>query len=192
MRLSIQIEFDKTLDLETDKTTVIVGRSPKSDLVIPSDGISRSHCKIEYTKDKQFFITDLDSANGVSLNGERLLPMARTMVPRGSMIMLGNLLCELSSRQASITDVTKIVSSTKEASESGEYTSTIRVGRIDLVQPSITLELEKKPVSKRPRNPVLERPKTSPDTRHLFWKRVILFMLALAVAGTILFFIPGK
>ena len=49
MRLSVQIEFDKILDLSTSKTTVIVGRaSDVADLVINHPSISRRHCKIEY------------------------------------------------------------------------------------------------------------------------------------------------
>ena len=90
MRLSVQIEFDKTLDLVTHKKIVTVGRSPKCDLVIPHESISRKHCQIEVIKGN-FYITDLGSSNGVTVNGIRIpaehrrgLRLGRPEAPRVS------------------------------------------------------------------------------------------------------------
>lgn len=64
MKLSVQIEFDKTLHLETPKNSVILERSPKADLVIPHDSISRQHCQIDVAKNI-FYIPDPGSSNGI-------------------------------------------------------------------------------------------------------------------------------
>lgn len=189
MRLSVQIEFDKTLDLVTHKNTVIVGRSPKADLVIPHEGVSRQHCKIEYT-DKNFFITDLDSSNGVSFNGERIPPHSRRQVKPGVQLAIGALQCELSAHVPVITEDTKVVKSTIEKSDAGEFTSTIRVARIDLNQPSVTLELEKKAVSsKRPRNPVSGKIEKEPEVEESN-KKVLIFLALVALA--IAWYFGGK
>lgn len=188
MRLSVQIEFDKTLDLVTHKTTVIVGRSPKADLVIPHDGISRQHCKIEYTAEKHFYITDLNSANGVSLNGERIPPMSRRQVKPGVQLSLGSLDCELSVQVPVVTDETKIISSTKEKSEVGEFTSTIRIARIDLNQPSMSLELEKKAGSKRPRNPIAGKKEESEVTEVGGQKKLVLIIVGILILAAAWYF----
>lgn len=188
MRLSVQIEFDKTLDLVTHKNTVIVGRSPKADLVIPHDGISRQHCKIEFTTDKSFFITDLGSSNGVFFNGVRIPPQSRRQVKPGVQLAIGGLQCELSAFIPLVTEDTKVIKSTIEKSEAGEFTSTIRIARIDLNQPNMTLELEKKQTtSKRPRNPIsgkiekTEEPDKKPN-------RLIMIVAALIVLALAWYF----
>lgn len=184
MRLSVQIEFDKTLDLVTQKNSVIVGRSPKADLVIPHDGISRQHCKIEYTQDKTFYITDLDSSNGVFFNGERIPPHSRRQIKPGVQLAIGGLQCELSVHIPVVTEDTKVVKTTIEKSEVGEFTSTIRIARIDLNQPSMSLELEKKALpSKRPRNPISGRIEKGQEEDKSNKKIVVVFVLiAIALA----------
>lgn len=56
----------------------IVGRSKKSDLQIDRDGMSRKHLEIEWDG-KEFFVTDLNSTNGVFVNGEKIPPGERTI-----------------------------------------------------------------------------------------------------------------
>ena len=157
IRLSVQIEFDKTMDLTTHKKTVVVGRSPKCDLVVAHDSISRQHCQIDYSKEKEvFYITDLGSSNGVTINGQRIPPSTKTLIPPNAALSLGKLECEISNKPGA-TSSDKIVSS--EIPTNGDFTSTIRLARLELNKPSITLELEKqRPPSKRPRNPVTYEP----------------------------------
>src|SRR5688572_9309170 len=99
MKLSAQIEFDKTLDLETSKTTVIVGRSPKNDLVITHDSISRQHCQIEFVKGV-FYITDMGSSNGSYIDGQKLEPNVRTPFISSQQLTLGKIECEISESSA--------------------------------------------------------------------------------------------
>ncbi|HXH29458.1 MAG TPA: FHA domain-containing protein [Bacteriovoracaceae bacterium] len=53
------------------------GRSPRCDVIIVKEGMSRKHCKIEFSKG-EIFVTDLGSTNGVSIDGQRLRPYIRT------------------------------------------------------------------------------------------------------------------
>jgi hypothetical protein len=53
-------------------------------------GVSRSHAVIKALKDK-YVLTDLNSANGTWLNGERLLPAKSHDLPSGGVIQLGRL-----------------------------------------------------------------------------------------------------
>lgn len=182
MRLSVQIEFDKTLDLVTPKSTVIVGRSPKADLVISHDGVSRQHCKIEYTPEKSFYITDLDSSNGVFINGDRIPPNTRREVKPDVQLAIGELQCELSVNKLVVTEDSKIVKTSLEKSEAGEFTSTIRIARIDLNRPSKTLELEKKAGPKRPKNPISGKIDKEPEGLKSNKKiLIILGIFALAI-----------
>jgi pSer/pThr/pTyr-binding forkhead associated (FHA) protein len=52
--------------------TVVIGRSADSDVPLTGDAkASRNHCKIE-KRDKEFVLSDLGSANGTRLNGEKI------------------------------------------------------------------------------------------------------------------------
>ncbi len=49
----------------------IVGRSHSSDIILPSDNVSRRHARL-YTQSGRCFIEDLNSSNGVFVNGKRI------------------------------------------------------------------------------------------------------------------------
>lgn len=151
MRLSVQIEFDKILDLNTKKTTVVVGRAGDvADLVIPHNSISRRHCKIEQI-DKDFFITDLKSSNGVAINGSKIPPMVKTKIPPRASIKIAKLDCDISDK-ANEVDADKI----EFQQLNQDFTSTIRIARIDLEKDILeTREITKSPPKvKGPRNPI--------------------------------------
>ncbi len=60
------------LEFHIDKTEYILGKSTRSaDGVIPCSTVSRKHCRIT-CEDLGYFIEDLDSTNGTTLNGIRL------------------------------------------------------------------------------------------------------------------------
>lgn len=187
MRLSVQIEFDKTLDLETNKTSVVVGRSPQSDLVIPHDGISRSHCKIEIHKG-MYYITDLGSSNGVFLDGQRLAPETRTAFLNSQQLRLGGLECEVNETKPKEIMEHKILSSS--IAPGGDFTSTVRLARIDLNKPSQTLELEKKPKSSRPRNPVTAQEKE--EIVIVRRSKLPIILITLLIIGLAWYFAPTK
>lgn len=49
----------------------IVGRSHSSDIILPSDNVSRRHARL-YTQEGRCYIEDLSSSNGVFVNGKRI------------------------------------------------------------------------------------------------------------------------
>ncbi|MCS6871381.1 MAG: FHA domain-containing protein [Anaerolineae bacterium] len=53
-------------------------------------GVSREHCMISY-HNRQFFVTDLNSANGTFVNRKRLQPNQPCLLNDGDELMLGNL-----------------------------------------------------------------------------------------------------
>lgn len=185
MRLSVQIEFDKTLDLETNKKEVVVGRSPQCDLVIPHDGVSRRHCKIEI-HNGHYFITDLGSSNGVFLDGQKLPLNERTAFLSTQQLKIGGLECEVSESQ--IKAEHKILSST--VAPGGDFTATVRMARIDLNKPSLTLELEKKTKTKGPRNPITAQPDEEPEVVRS--KKPFLILVAVIVVALAWYFSPDK
>ena len=62
----------------TLKEIMTVGRSKENDLVLKDQYISNQHAKITLDED-QFFLEDLDSANGTYLNGDRLIDVVKLM-----------------------------------------------------------------------------------------------------------------
>ncbi len=58
-------------DFELDKETVIIGRRPTSDIHIDNLAVSGAHARI-LTILNDSFLEDLDSTNGVFVNGERV------------------------------------------------------------------------------------------------------------------------
>lgn len=181
MRLSVQIEIDKAMDLETPKKKVTVGRSSENEIVINHNSISRNHCVIEETENG-FIITDLGSSNGTFINDIRLSPNKKTLL-KGKYFTMGRVECELRTSSPDNTAPLNIVSS--EMSKGGDFTSTIRISRLELNRPSITLENEKKIKVQGPRNPIsqrLDRQPVKPIKQSRKWFIYILIPTLLALA----------
>jgi pSer/pThr/pTyr-binding forkhead associated (FHA) protein len=64
----------------------IVGRSGSSDVVLEDPAVSRAHVELSY-EDDAYWLNDLGSANGVSLNGHRV---QRELLRTGDCIRLGD------------------------------------------------------------------------------------------------------
>jgi len=82
-------------DLQSPERTLIVqfpftiGRM-EGDLIIQEVSISRRHAQITFDNARQtFYITDLKSSNGTTLNDQRLIPEQPTQLTSGSRIGLG-------------------------------------------------------------------------------------------------------
>jgi pSer/pThr/pTyr-binding forkhead associated (FHA) protein len=58
-------------DLRVSQKKFIIGRSTKADVVISREEFSRFHCEIDCEQDTHF-VTDLNSTNGVFINGEKI------------------------------------------------------------------------------------------------------------------------
>ncbi len=155
MRLSVQIEFDKIIVFDTLKHSITIGRGEDCDLVILHKEISRLHCKMEQEGDK-IFVTDLESSNGVYINGERLTPYLRVELGEDSVFSLGKLECEVGkmSKETNSQNILSVVVDNKK-----DTTQTIKLARLDInreIQNSRKLTLNPASVG-GPRNPITAR-----------------------------------
>ena len=77
MYLNFKLSNGKVVEGNVSKTAVTIGRSNKADFVVSDEAFSRVHCLIE-VQDGNFYITDLGSANGVFIDGNRIPPDQKT------------------------------------------------------------------------------------------------------------------
>lgn len=179
MKLSVQIEIDQAMDLETQKKKVSIGRSSENDLVVTHKSISRNHCILEEDRDGKFYLTDLGSSNGSFIGETKLTPNKRTLVT-GRYLTLGRVECEIRVSSPENTEPRNVVKT--ELTSNGDATATIRISRLELNRPSITLENEKKMVVAGPRNPISQKLDREPVKPIRQSKRGFLyFILALAL-----------
>lgn len=186
MKLSVQIEFDKMLELKTGKISVSVGRAPQCDLVIPHDSISRNHCQIEFING-EFFITDTGSSNGTFIDGVRLQTHDRVKYKNTQHLKLGRLECEVSDIIPEEKTSDKVIN--KTSSPTGDSTSTLRIGRIDLSKPMNAEEMAKKVKPKGPRNPITDELQND-QVEVVESKRTYIIMFIIVLSGLIWLLIP--
>jgi hypothetical protein len=67
------------------KRVTSLGRSRERDVVVPDPNVSRQHCEIRHVG-YDYFLIDLDSTNGVSVNGR---PVTRHALADGDVITMG-------------------------------------------------------------------------------------------------------
>jgi pSer/pThr/pTyr-binding forkhead associated (FHA) protein len=70
-----------------DKLHLKIGRSTDNDLVVNNDLIDNHHLELFRDSDGNVFITDLDSSNGTTINGRKLLGYAQLNL--GDKVVLG-------------------------------------------------------------------------------------------------------
>jgi pSer/pThr/pTyr-binding forkhead associated (FHA) protein len=67
------------------KRVTSLGRSRERDVVVVDPNVSRQHCEIRHVG-YDYFLIDLDSTNGVSVNGR---PVTRHALADGDVITMG-------------------------------------------------------------------------------------------------------
>lgn len=65
-----------------------IGRGIHNDLVLTNDSVSANHCVIQRSRHQDWLITDLQSGNGIIVNGERV---TSAILNEGDVIELGDL-----------------------------------------------------------------------------------------------------
>lgn len=76
-----------------NSSVCIIGSSAdKADCVINAEGVSRAHARISREGDR-FFVKDLNSTNGTTVNNKALACYEICEIKRGDIIMLGNVKC---------------------------------------------------------------------------------------------------
>ena len=85
--LKIRIKFgDKELQtIESDKSEIIIGRNPGSDIQIDNLGVSDKHARI-FAGQGQYQIEDLDSTNGTFVDEKQI---SRAAIDKNSQIIIG-------------------------------------------------------------------------------------------------------
>jgi len=75
------------LDYEVTKRVVLIGRSRQCDLVLADPNVSRRHAELRQ-RGNDYLIVDLDSTNGVEVNGQKVKTKA---LNNGDLINLGTM-----------------------------------------------------------------------------------------------------
>jgi pSer/pThr/pTyr-binding forkhead associated (FHA) protein len=79
----------------TEKRSVIIGRSASADFSVPRDDLSREHCRIEQNGN-DYYLTDLGSTNGVTLDRLRIESFRRFKLrPESEIILSDNYLLKI-------------------------------------------------------------------------------------------------
>jgi len=79
---------DKRQTIEFSGDSLLLGRSPDSDLQIKDHFVSRKHLRIS-RKGSRIFIKDLNSRNGTFVNGEPINPGIEVELPEGVPVVMG-------------------------------------------------------------------------------------------------------
>lgn len=72
MRIKALSETETYIYESEDQTSFTIGRSSEADFTIRINELSRVHCKVYIEDNNQIFIEDLNSKNGVKINGEKI------------------------------------------------------------------------------------------------------------------------
>jgi len=87
-KLTVSSPEGPNKEYDLNKPQVTIGRSTTNDIVIPSGRVSRSHARIT-CKEGGLLVTDLNSANGVYLNGQK---QVQTSFGAGDTLKIGDCL----------------------------------------------------------------------------------------------------
>ncbi|MFH1707803.1 MAG: FHA domain-containing protein [Planctomycetota bacterium] len=86
IKIIVKEENKPTRDFAVDKFPLTIGRSKDNTIRVPNPFLSREHCRIEQVGGT-FQIVDLDSKNGLSVNGQ---PARSAAIKNGDVITIGN------------------------------------------------------------------------------------------------------
>lgn len=68
----------------------VLGRSPRCEFPIRDKHVSRKHCRVFVDDESQWYVEDLDSANGTRLNGGKLQAQIPEPLQHGDVILLAD------------------------------------------------------------------------------------------------------
>jgi adenylate cyclase len=96
---------EATREMPIGSEPMLVGRAASSDVVLPSEEVSRTHCRL-VPGDAGLTVIDLQSTNGTFLGGQRVT--GPTVVPQGGELRVGpyTLVCVPAATSAPDTEAT--------------------------------------------------------------------------------------
>ena len=74
-------------EFQVSKSEVTIGRSPKNDIIIQDEKMSRSHARFEFDADGKVKIFDTESTNGVRVNG---IKVTRAVITPRDVVQIGD------------------------------------------------------------------------------------------------------
>lgn len=77
MQVFLKLMNGEEMEQVIGSDSFVIGRSPKCDVVVPHDGMSRQHCQIDLIGG-ELYVTDLGSTNGVMIDGKKIEPHVKT------------------------------------------------------------------------------------------------------------------
>ena len=183
MRFKVQIEIDKILTIDNPKLTTKVGRSTECEVVIPLSSVSRQHCQIQSENGKHF-ITDLGSYNGTFIDGLKIEPHLKTEFDLKSIITIGHVLLQVSA----IPDHNSKTEIDNANKKKNRGAGNVQDGRLELCQPSLTLEMEKKKQVIGPKNPTSAHFKSSYTQKNNSIFSYLFLLSGLGILGAFYYF----
>ncbi|MGH0035366.1 MAG: FHA domain-containing protein [Myxococcota bacterium] len=90
--LLVRSGFYEGLEVPLDRCWIVVGRGRSADLVLAEPTISRAHAAVGFDPADGFFVQDLGSTNGTTVNGARA---ERQVLKSGDGIQMGKLQVEV-------------------------------------------------------------------------------------------------
>ena len=100
-------------------TKWIIGRSKNCEITLNHPKVSRNHCEITYIQD-EYYIKDLKSANGTSLNGKKISRLQPTLLHSNDRIHIEDLILYFEIYNTDIEEKLINLSSEKQSSQSSK------------------------------------------------------------------------
>lgn len=78
LQITAPDERSRAVELVGDR--LVIGRSPRVEIVLEDDAVSRRHAELERDADGHWWVTDLGSINGTRVDGQRLTDRHRLAI----------------------------------------------------------------------------------------------------------------
>ncbi|MGD8624946.1 MAG: FHA domain-containing protein [Anaerolineae bacterium] len=86
-------------ELGLDRPTLLIGRGKESDLVLPEQGVSRQHARLQHSPNGWTLI-DLGATNGTFVNGQQVPAHEPRLLQPGDRVTIGSSVLALKAREA--------------------------------------------------------------------------------------------
>ena len=168
-------QYGETRRVAAAQEIFTVGRHSENDLCIPDQRLSREHIRIEQFNDS-FYVSDSNSSNGTTLNGERL--GEAVILKNGDWLNLGN----------AVEIQVEIGSDEKNAYQSPALENAYSASYENAVLPNVETSNQ---ISSN-----VQSMSTSPDSNSIppafFWLAPIFGLVILIFVGGLFFLLSGK
>jgi hypothetical protein len=174
MKIIFHLHDGSLEEFHTEKKTVIIGRGTLCDIIITHEGFSRRHAQIEI-ENGEIFVTDLQSTNGVLIEGERIPSFQKTPIQSFLNLQIGPAI------KVEIIDDTENIEPTISIPEL-KLTASKKINVTSLSSPDKSAT---RTINVKNLKPLVKKPPQSTKAPLNF---VIVFLLPLSILGTAFYF----